>query len=65
MTESPSNIAYAVFAGPIDQAAVQRIFAGITTGTVNKVEEVHVLFHSHGGTSRMAFVCTIFSDLFP
>jgi ATP-dependent Clp protease protease subunit len=49
MTESPSNIAYAVFAGPIDQAAVQRIFAGITTGTVNKVEEVHVLFHSHGG----------------
>jgi ATP-dependent Clp protease, protease subunit len=44
-----TNSAYAVFAGPIDQAAVQRIFAGITTGTANKLESIHLLFQSYGG----------------
>lgn len=45
-----TNSVYAVFAGPIDQAAVQRIFAGITTATANKIESIHLLFQSYGGT---------------
>ena len=40
---------YGLFSGPIDQAAVQRIFQGITAAITNKLEHVHLLFHSSGG----------------
>lgn len=50
MTDLPLNSVYAVFAGPIDQAAVQRMFAGVTGASQNKIENIHLLFQSFGGT---------------
>lgn len=44
----PPNV-YAVFAGPIDQAAIQRIFNGFTTASASGVKSVHLLFQSTGG----------------
>jgi len=40
---------YAVFAGPIDQAGVQRIFNSLTTAIASRVGHVHLLFQSTGG----------------
>jgi hypothetical protein len=42
--------AYAVFAGVIEQATIQRIFAGLGAAMANKVQRVHLLFQSTGGT---------------
>ena len=44
------NSVYAVFAGAIDQAAVQRIFQGITGASASGVNDIHLLFQSFGGT---------------
>jgi ATP-dependent Clp protease, protease subunit len=41
---------YAVFAGVIEQATIQRIFAGLGAAMANKVQRVHLLFQSTGGT---------------
>jgi ATP-dependent Clp protease, protease subunit len=49
MTEALTNSVYAVFAGPIDQAAVHRIFQGVTGASQNKIENIHLLFQSYGG----------------
>ena len=51
MTAQPSlpNEVWATFAGPIDQAAVQRILAGLATASLNKVTHLHFLFQSFGG----------------
>lgn len=46
----PSNVVYATFAGPIDQTAVQRVFNGVAAGMANKVEAIHMLFQSFGGS---------------
>lgn len=44
------NSVYAVFAGPIDQAAVQRIFQGMTSAIANSIHDIHLLFQSFGGS---------------
>jgi ATP-dependent Clp protease protease subunit len=49
LTKPAASEVYAVFAGPIDQGAVQRIFAGIAGVTSNKIECVHLLWQSGGG----------------
>jgi ClpP protease-like protein len=38
------------FVGTIDQASFQRVIAGIAAAMANKVQEVHLLFQSTGGT---------------
>lgn len=38
-----------VFSGPIDQAAVHRIFNNISIATQNGITDIHLLFHSAGG----------------
>lgn len=43
------NDAYAVFAGSIDQAAVQRIFNSLTSAMAGNITHVHLLFQSTGG----------------
>jgi ATP-dependent Clp protease protease subunit len=45
----PLNSIYAVFAGGIDQAAVQRIFQGIAGASASGVNDIHLLFQSFGG----------------
>lgn len=40
---------YAVFAGGIDQGAVNRIFANLAGAMERKFEKVHLLFQSFGG----------------
>ena len=45
----PKNEVYAVFAGVIDQAAVQRIFGGITAASNNSVDHIHLMIQSGGG----------------
>lgn len=45
----PPQSAYAIFAGPIDQAAVQRFFSSVGAGSANKIEHIHMLFQSFGG----------------
>jgi ATP-dependent Clp protease, protease subunit len=50
MTNPISQEAYALFAGLIDQQAVQRIFQGVAGATANKIKKVHLLFQSTGGT---------------
>jgi len=41
---------FAAFVGTIDQASVQRIVAGLGAVMANKVQRVHLLFQSTGGT---------------
>ena len=41
---------YAVFCAGIDQASVQRIFAAVATASQNKVQHIHLLFQSTGGS---------------
>jgi len=41
---------FAAFVGIIDQASVQRIIAGLGAAMANKVQRVHLLFQSTGGT---------------
>lgn len=43
------EVIYAVFAGVIDQAAVQRIFQGVAGAMGNGVDHIHLLFQSFGG----------------
>jgi len=43
------SIVYATYCGPIDQAAVQKIVAGLSRATIENVKEVHVMFQSLGG----------------
>jgi ATP-dependent Clp protease protease subunit len=45
----PSDV-YAVFAGQIDQGAVQRIFASLAQANASHTERVHLLFQSTGGS---------------
>jgi ATP-dependent protease ClpP protease subunit len=45
----PKNEVYAIFAGVIDQQAVQRIFNGIATASNNSVDHIHLLMQSTGG----------------
>ena len=49
-TPQPTE-AYLLFAGQIDQAAVQRIFtsAAVATNPAANVKHVHILFQSFGG----------------
>ncbi len=44
----PTDV-YAVFAGNIDQDAVQRITRGISLATQNNVKNLHILMQSTGG----------------
>lgn len=44
----PSDV-YATFCGGIDQASLQRLFAGFATAMEAKVGHVHLLFQSTGG----------------
>jgi ATP-dependent Clp protease protease subunit len=46
---SPDNEVFAVFCGLIDQAAVQRIFQGVTAAINTGVTHLHLLFQSTGG----------------
>ena len=46
---APSEV-YAVFSDNINQASVQRIFNAFAGGSANKVQHVHLLFQSSGGT---------------
>jgi ATP-dependent Clp protease protease subunit len=41
---------FATFVGLIDQSALQRIFVGLTLAMTNKVQRVHLLFQTTGGT---------------
>ncbi len=43
------NEVHALFAGVIDQPAVQRIFGGFATASHNNVSHVHLLWQSSGG----------------
>src|SRR5213080_2998307 len=45
----PSEV-WATFAGPIDQAAVQRALSNLATASGTGVKHVHLLFQSLGGT---------------
>ena len=46
---TPSAV-YAVFAGAIDQAAVQRMFVGLGAIMNNQIAQVHLLLQSSGGS---------------
>jgi ATP-dependent Clp protease protease subunit len=48
--QSASVDVYAAFVGAIDQATVQRIFSGLGSVMANKMQRVHLLFQSTGGT---------------
>jgi ATP-dependent Clp protease protease subunit len=41
---------YATFIGVIDQSGIHRLFTGLAVATTNKVQHVHLLFQSTGGT---------------
>jgi ATP-dependent Clp protease protease subunit len=41
---------YATFAGSIDQSALQRIFLGISGAMATKIQRIHLLFQSTGGS---------------
>jgi ATP-dependent Clp protease, protease subunit len=45
----PKNEVYAIFAGVIDQQAVQRIFGGIAAASNNSVDHIHLMIQSTGG----------------
>lgn len=45
----PKNEVYAIFAGNIDQTAVQRIFSGIAAASGNNVDHIHLMLQSVGG----------------
>jgi ATP-dependent Clp protease, protease subunit len=47
--QMPAEV-FAAFVGTIDQASVQRIIAGLGAAMANKVQRVHLLFQSTGGT---------------
>jgi ATP-dependent protease ClpP protease subunit len=49
MIETPSNEAYAVFAGNIDQNSVNRIFNSMAGATNARYTKIHLLFQSTGG----------------
>ena len=46
--DAPKEL-YGMFAGPIDQAAAQRISNAMTLAINNGVEGIHLLFQSGGG----------------
>jgi ATP-dependent Clp protease protease subunit len=46
----PASVVYAIFAGFIDQSAVQRIFQGVCAAITNRIQHIHLLFQSYGGT---------------
>ncbi len=56
---------YAVFCGPINQDTVQRIFNGLTTASANKVQRMHLLFQSNGGTVGDGICLYNFFKTFP
>jgi ATP-dependent Clp protease protease subunit len=43
------RVVHATFAGPIDQASVQRIFTGFGIALGSGVQSIHLLFQSAGG----------------
>ena len=45
----PSDL-YAIFCSNIDQASVQRLFNAVATASQNRVQRVHLLFQSLGGS---------------
>jgi ATP-dependent Clp protease, protease subunit len=45
----PKNEVYTIFAGVIDQPAVQRIFSGIAAASNNSVDHIHLMIQSAGG----------------
>jgi ATP-dependent protease ClpP protease subunit len=47
-SQLPKHI-YGIFAGPIDQQAIQRISNAVTIAVNNGVENMHLLFQSTGG----------------
>src|SRR6266478_7143336 len=47
--QAPSEI-FATFAGSIDQNALQRIFSGVSGAMTSKVQRIHLLFQSTGGS---------------
>jgi ATP-dependent Clp protease protease subunit len=46
----PINEIYALFAGMIDQDAVRRLFNGLTTAITNRIDRMHLLLQSTGGS---------------
>ncbi len=55
---------YGIFAGPIDQAAVQRVANNIALASQAKVKEVHLLFQSvGGGIGEGKFLYNVFRTL--
>ena len=45
----PDKEVYGIFAGPIDQAAINRISNGIAVASSNSVTHIHMAFHTLGG----------------
>jgi ATP-dependent Clp protease, protease subunit len=45
----PKNEIYGLFAGVVDQLALQRIFNAFSIAVNNKVTHVHLLFQTAGG----------------
>jgi ATP-dependent Clp protease protease subunit len=52
-TTPPANLpsdVYAVFCSNIDQASVQRLFGAVATASQNRIQRIHLLFQSLGGS---------------